>query len=61
MARVDCFLLPDARLGINEINTMPEFTPSSVFRRVSAGTGLHSPALVERLVQLALHRGTGLR
>ena len=61
LARVDFFVLPDERVVINEINTMPGFTPSSMFPRMWAATGLEYPALVDRLVQLALHRGTGLR
>ncbi len=61
LARVDFFLMPDERLVINEINTMPGFTPSSMFPRMWAATGLDYPALVDRLVQLALHRDTGLR
>jgi D-alanine-D-alanine ligase len=61
LARVDFFLMPDDKLVINEINTMPGFTPSSMFPRMWAATGLDYPALVDRLVQLALHRDTGLR
>ena len=61
LARVDFFLLPDDRLVINEINTMPGFTPSSMFPRMWAATGLGYPELVDRLVQLALQRDTGLR
>lgn len=61
LARVDFFLLPDDRLVINELNTMPGFTPTSMFPRMWAATGLDYPALVDRLVQLALHRDTGLR
>jgi D-alanine-D-alanine ligase len=61
LARVDFFVLPDERVVINEINTMPGFTPSSMFPRMWAASGLDYPALVDRLVQLALHRGTGLR
>jgi D-alanine-D-alanine ligase len=61
LARVDFFLLPDDRLVINEINTMPGFTPSSMFPRMWAATGLEYPQLVDRLVQLALQRDTGLR
>jgi D-alanine-D-alanine ligase len=61
LARVDFFVLPDERVVINEINTMPGFTPSSMFPRMWAATGLEYPALVDRLIQLALHRGTGLR
>jgi D-alanine-D-alanine ligase len=61
LARVDFFLLPDDSVVINEINTMPGFTPSSMFPRLWAATGLDYPALVDRLIQLALSRGTGLR
>lgn len=61
LARVDFFVLPDERVVINEINTMPGFTPSSMFPRMWAATGLGYPELVDRLVQLALHRDTGLR
>ncbi len=61
LARVDFFLLPDDRLVINELNTMPGFTPTSMFPRLWAASGLDYPALVDRLVQLALHRDTGLR
>jgi D-alanine-D-alanine ligase len=46
---------------INEINTMPGFTPTSLFPRMWAESGLDYPTLVDRLIQLALHRGTGLR
>jgi D-alanine-D-alanine ligase len=61
LARVDFFVLPNERVVINEINTMPGFTPSSMFPRMWAATGLEYPELVDRLVQLALQRGTGLR
>jgi len=61
LARVDFFVLPDERVVVNEINTMPGFTPSSVFPRVWRASGLDYPELVDRLVQLALKRSTGLR
>ena len=61
LARVDFFVLPDERVVVNEINTMPGFTPSSMFPRMWDATGLPYPELVDRLIQLALHRGTGLR
>jgi D-alanine-D-alanine ligase len=61
LARVDFFVLPDDRVVINEINTMPGFTPTSMFPRMWAASGVDYPALVDRLVQLALQRGTGLR
>lgn len=61
LARVDFFVLPDERVVINEVNTIPGFTPSSVFPRMWAACGLDYPALVDRLIQLALQRDTGLR
>jgi len=61
LARVDFFVLPGDRVVINEINTMPGFTPSSMFPRMWAASGLGYPELVDRLIQLALRRGTGLR
>jgi len=61
LARVDFFVLADDRLVVNEINTMPGFTPTSMFPRMWAESGLDYPGLVDRLIQLALHRPTGLR
>jgi len=61
LARVDFFCFPDGRLVVNEINTMPGFTPLSMYPRMWAASGLDYPALVDRLVRLALQRGTGLR
>jgi len=61
LARVDFFVMPDGALVINEINTMPGFTPTSMYPRMWAATGLDYPALVDRLIQLALRRTTGLR
>ena len=46
---------------LNEINTMPGFTPTSMFTRMWAATGLPYPELVEELLELALRRATGLR
>jgi D-alanine-D-alanine ligase len=61
LARVDFFVFPDGSLVVNEINTMPGFTPLSMFPRMWAATGLDYPALVDRLITLALNRSTGLR
>lgn len=61
LARVDFFLMPSGELLVNEINTMPGFTPTSMYPQMWAATGLDYPQLVERLIQLALARGTGLR
>ena len=61
LARVDFFLRPDGTVVINELNTMPGFTPTSMFPRMWAASGLDYPALVDRLIRLALARDTGLR
>ena len=61
LARVDFFLLPDGRVVLNEINTMPGFTPTSMFPRMWAASGMPYPELVDRLLRLALQRPTGLR
>jgi D-alanine--D-alanine ligase len=61
LARVDFFYTADGRLLLNEINTMPGFTPASAFPKMWATTGLDYPALVDRLIQTALDRPLGLR
>ena len=61
LARVDFFLEEDGRILVNEINTMPGFTPYSMFPRVWAASGIDYPTLVDHLLALALTRKTGLR
>jgi D-alanine-D-alanine ligase len=61
LARVDFFVTPEHRVVVNEVNTMPGFTPTSVFPRVWAASGLDYPALIDRLIRLALGRPSGLR
>ena len=61
LARVDFFVTPAQRVLVNEVNTMPGFTPTSVFPRVWAASGLDYPALLDRLIQTALRRPPGLR
>ena len=61
LARVDVFLTDDGEVVVNEINTMPGFTPHSMYPRMWAASGVDYPALVDRLLQLALRRPTGLR
>ncbi|PUA80753.1 D-alanine--D-alanine ligase family protein [Nocardioides currus] len=61
LARVDFFVLPDHTLIINELNTMPGFTPTSMFPQMWAASGVSYPELVDRLITLALERDTGLR
>jgi D-alanine-D-alanine ligase len=60
LARVDFFVTGDSEVYLNEINTMPGFTPTSMFPRMWAASGLEYPKLVSRLVRGALRRGTGL-
>jgi D-alanine-D-alanine ligase len=61
LARVDFFVTPDNQVYLNEINTMPGFTPISLFPRMWGASGLDYQKLVSRLVRTALRRGTGLR
>jgi D-alanine-D-alanine ligase len=61
LARVDFFALEDGSLVVNEVNTMPGFTPISMFPRMWAVTGVDYPALLGTLIETALARGTGLR
>ncbi len=61
LARVDFFVQHDGRVVINEINTMPGFTPTSMFPRMWAASGVEYPELVDRLIRLALARDAGLR
>jgi D-alanine-D-alanine ligase len=60
LARVDFFLTEDGQIFLNEINTMPGMTPNSMFPRMWTATGLEYPKVVDRLIRIALHRGTGL-
>ena len=61
LARVDFFLRADGSVLVNEVNTMPGFTPTSMFPLVWAASGVDYPALVNRLLQTALDRPLGLR
>jgi D-alanine-D-alanine ligase len=60
LARVDFFVTPELDVCLNEINTMPGFTPISMFPRMWAASGLEYPKLVSRLIRTAQRRGTGL-
>jgi D-alanine-D-alanine ligase len=55
LARVDFFVDGDAVL-VNELNTMPGFTETSVFARLFEASGIPYPELLDRLVSLALER-----
>ena len=61
LARVDFFYADDGRVILNEINTMPGFTPSSMYPYAWQHSGLSYPELIDELLQLALERPLGLR
>jgi D-alanine-D-alanine ligase len=61
LARVDFFVQPDGRVLVNEVNTMPGFTPLSMFPLMWKASGLDYPELVDRLITTALARPSGLR
>jgi D-alanine-D-alanine ligase len=56
MARVDFFVTPDGKVLVNELNTIPGFTATSVYAALFEASGIPYPELVDRLVQLALER-----
>ena len=56
MARVDFFVRPDGEVLVNELNTIPGFTATSVYAKLFEASGVPYPELVDRLVQLALDR-----
>lgn len=57
MARADFFLDKDSgELFLNEINTIPGFTKISMYPKLWDASGLPYPALIDRLVELALER-----
>ncbi len=61
LARVDFFYQGDGTILLNEINTMPGFTPLSMYPRMWAASGLSYSELIDELIALALERRTGLR
>ena len=61
LSRVDFFYTEAGELIINEINTMPGFTPSSMYPQMWQASGLSYPELIDELLQLALNRKVGLR
>lgn len=61
LSRVDFFYTPQGEFVINEINTMPGFTPVSMYPQMWAKTNMPYPELVDELLTLALERPVGLR
>lgn len=56
LVRADFFVTADDEVYINEINTMPGFTPVSMYPLLWKQTGLDYSSLIEKLIQLALER-----
>jgi D-alanine-D-alanine ligase len=56
LARVDFFVEDGGRVLVNELNTMPGFTETSVFPKLFEKSGLPFPELLSRLVELAIER-----
>jgi D-alanine-D-alanine ligase len=56
LARVDFFVSGGGEVLVNELNTMPGFTPTSVFGKLWQETGVPYPELLDRLLALAIER-----
>jgi D-alanine-D-alanine ligase len=56
MARVDFFVRPDGEVVVNELNTIPGFTSTSVYSKLFEASGIGYGELLDSLVQLALER-----
>ena len=56
MARVDCFVTENGDVLVNELNTIPGFTSTSVYAKLFEASGIAYADLLERLIELALER-----
>jgi D-alanine-D-alanine ligase len=56
MARVDFFVRDGGEVVVNELNTIPGFTPTSVYAKLFEASGIPYPELLDRLVDLAVER-----
>jgi D-alanine-D-alanine ligase len=56
MARVDFFVREDGKVLVNELNTIPGFTSTSVYAKLFEASGISYRELLDRLVELALER-----
>ena len=56
MARVDFFVREDGEVLVNELNTIPGFTSTSVYAKLFEASGLAYPDLLDRLIELGLER-----
>jgi D-alanine-D-alanine ligase len=60
LARVDFFLTPNGEVIINELNTMPGFTATSVFPKMWAASGVGYTEVITYLLVSALTRNNGV-
>ncbi len=56
MARVDCFVTDEGEVVVNELNTIPGFTATSVYAKLFEASGIPYAELLDRLIELALER-----
>jgi D-alanine-D-alanine ligase len=56
MARVDFFVRPDGTVVVNELNTIPGFTSTSVYAKLFDASGISYESLLRRLIELAVER-----
>jgi D-alanine-D-alanine ligase len=56
MARVDCFVVDGNRVIVNELNTIPGFTSTSVYAKLFEASGIPYERLLRRLIELAVER-----
>jgi len=56
MARIDCFVRDDGGVVVNELNTIPGFTATSVYAKLFEASGIPYPELLNRLIDLAVER-----
>jgi D-alanine-D-alanine ligase len=56
MARIDFFVRPHGEVVVNEINTIPGFTSTSVYAKLFEASGIPYAVLLDRLIELALER-----
>ena len=61
LARCDFFVEPDGSVLLNELNTMPGFTETSVYAKLWEAAGIPYPDLCGRLVELAIERHKSAR
>ena len=56
VASIDFFLTDDGQVYLNQFNTVPGYSPVSIFPRLWAAAGVSMPELIDRLIQLAFEK-----